>query len=195
MIGAVMIRLSGEHVVLRDERRSGDDEDMYRWLNMEEWAYFDHPDRPSEPVTREDFELRLKKREAGGTGRIWQTWQIDRSNGEHIGWANCYEFDPAAASVRLGICLPHGEHRGRGLGTEALGLLLDHLFNDKSLREVRMTTWTGNAPMIRCALKAGLREVSRSPHRAAVSVRGEPLERIDLAISWSEWESGRLAQE
>jgi RimJ/RimL family protein N-acetyltransferase len=93
------------------------------------------------------------------------------------------------------MCLPLAEHRGIGLGTEALGLLLDYLFEDKSLREVRITTWTGNAPMIRCALKAGFREVSRSPHRAAVSVRGEPLERIDLTISWSEWQSGKRSRE
>jgi RimJ/RimL family protein N-acetyltransferase len=189
------MRLVGKHVVLRGDQRDTDKEDMFRWLNMEEWAYFDHPDRPFEPVTREDFERRLRKREVAGTGRIWQTWQIDGISGEHIGWANCYELDPAMASTWVGMCLPLAEHRGIGLGTEALGLLLDYLFEDKNLREVRITTWTGNAPMIRCALKAGFREVSRSPHRAAVSVRGEPLERIDLTISWSEWQSGKRSRE
>lgn len=189
------MRLVGTHVVLRDDQSDTDNEDMFRWLNMEEWAYFDHPDRPFEPVTREDFERRLRKRELGGSGGIWQTFQIDGSNGKHIGWANCYDLDPATASTRVGMCLPLEAHRGRGLGTEALGLLLGYLFGDKNLREVRVTTWTGNAPMIRCALKAGLREVSRSPHRAAVSVRGEPLERIDMAISWSEWRSGERSGE
>ena len=184
------MRIVGKHVVLRGEPGNGDDDDMFRWLNMEEWAYYDHPDRPFEPMTHEEFERRTRlpdSGEASGTGRIWQRLQIDTVAGEHVGWINCYELDTAMGSTRVGICLAEQENWGKGYGTEALRLLLDYLFAEMGLQEVRMNTWTGNVRMIRCALKAGFEEVYRSPHRAAISIRGEPLERIDLAISRGRW--------
>jgi len=189
------MRLTGKRVILRDEPMSGDDEDMFRWLNMEEWAYYDHPDRPFEPVTREKFDERLKRRDSGVKGRVWKALQIDLAGGEHIGWMNCYDRDEAVGTTRVGICLPQDANRGRGLGTEALTLLLGYLFAEKGFSEVRLNTWPGNAAMIRSALKAGFEEVSRSPHRAPVSIRGEPLERIDLAISRSRWDSHRDVEE
>jgi RimJ/RimL family protein N-acetyltransferase len=189
------MRLSGRHVVLRDEPGAGDDDDMFRWLNMEDWAYFDHPDRAFEPISREDYDGRLRRRESGAASSVWKRLQIDTTEGEHIGWINCYEYDEAIACTRVGICVPCPGDRGKGRGTEALGLLLRHLFEDLALHEVRLNTWTGNTAMVRCALKAGFEEVSRSPHRAPVSVRGEPLERIDLAISWSRWNSHRSRHE
>lgn len=189
------MRIAGRKVTLRDEPRDGDDEDMFQWLNMQEWAYYDHPDRPFEPVTREVFEEKLEQRESGGTGKVWQKLQIDAAGGKHIGWINCYEYDPAVGSTRVGLCLADEVNWGRGLGTEALRLLLGYLFVDRGLHEAWMNTWTGNVRMIGAALKVGFEEVSRSPHRAAVSVRGEPLERIDLAISWSRWDSLRRADD
>ncbi|MGD9140976.1 MAG: GNAT family N-acetyltransferase [bacterium] len=181
--------VKGRQIVLRDEPRGGDDEDMFRWFNMEEWAYYDHPDRPFEPVTREAFEDRLKARGADKTGGLWQRFQIDTLSGKHIGWINCYEYDAAVCSVRVGICVAEPADRGKGYGTEALRLIVDHLFVDKGLHEIRMNTWTGNKRMIRCAVSAGFEEVSRSPHRASLSVRGEALERIDFAIARGRWES------
>ena len=186
------MRLTGELVALRDEAEDGDSEDLLRWLNMEEWAYFDHPDRPFEPVTREVFEDRLKSRRShklGSAGSVWQRFQIDSADGRHIGWVNCYELDEDEGSTRVGICLPEEADWGKGLGTQTLILLLRYLFADRGMQEVRLNTWTGNSRMIRCALKAGFREVSRCPHRAAVSIRGEPLERIDLAVSRFQWEA------
>jgi RimJ/RimL family protein N-acetyltransferase len=183
------MRLAGNLVVLRSESVDGDDGDMFRWLNMEEWAYYDHPDRPFEPVTREEFDGKVQARASGKAGVVWQRLQIDTADGVHIGWVNCYERDEAVGSTRLGICVADEANWGRGYGTEALALVLEYLFTDRAFHEVRMNTWTGNARMVRAALKAGFEEVSRSPHRAPVSVRGELLERIDLAITRQRWES------
>jgi RimJ/RimL family protein N-acetyltransferase len=189
------MRIAGARVVVRDEPRDGDDDDRFRWLNLEEWAYYDHPDRSFEPLTRKDFEEKLLARDSGGTSKVWKRLQIDSAEGEHVGWVNCYDRDEAAGSTRIGICVADEANWGKGYGTEALGLVLQYLFVDKGLREARLNTWTGNARMVRAAQKAGFEEISRSPHRAPRSVRGEPLERVDLAITRSEWEApGRGAR-
>jgi len=187
------MRLSGKLVVLRDDRRDADDEDLFRWLNLEEWQYYDEPDQPFRLVTREEFESKLKQRRRRPAARPpgSHRWQIDCQGGRHIGWVNYYHLDEQAQRAYVGICLPEEEAWGHGYGTEAISLVVDYLFRQMNLHEVRTATWTGNKRMMRCAQKSGFRIAARMPHSAQCSVRGEPLERIEFSISREEW----LAQE
>jgi len=178
------MRLYGQQVVLRDERREGDDEDIFRWLNLEEWQYYDEPDQPFTPVTREEFESRRSPAARPPTSR---RWEVDCQEGRHIGWVNYYQLDEQAQRAYVGICLPEEEVWGHGYGTEAVFLLVDYMFREMNLLEVRTATWTGNRRMVRCAEKSGFRVAGLMPHPAQHSVRGEPLERIEFAISREEW--------
>ena len=179
------MKILGKHIVLRDEKRETDDEDLFRWLNLEEWSYYDEPDVPFAGLSREDFKKRLDERRR--CHRAPSPWQIDTTEGRHIGWVNYYHLDEQAKRVYVGICLPEEKTWGRGYGTEALNLLIDYLFDEMDLEDVRAATWTGNKRMVRCAEKCGFREVRRTPYSAEYSVRGEPLERIEFSISREVW--------
>lgn len=183
------MEIRGARIVLRDEKRDTDDEDFFRWLNLEEWNYYDEPDRPFKGIGREEFEARLEEQRRRPRKPLpgSHSWQIDTVGAQHIGWINCYHLDEKAKRAYVGICLPEEETWGRGYGTEAVRLLLDYLLGEMGLEEVRTATWTGNTRMRRCAEKGGFREIERVPHRAEYSVRGEPLERIEFAISRGEW--------
>jgi len=183
------VKIRGTHIVLRDVRRDTDDEDLFRWLNLEEWNYYDEPDVPFAGLSREEFEKRLeeRRRRPGEPSPNSHSWQIDTGEGQHIGWVNFYHLDEQAKRVFVGICLPEEETWGRGYGTEALNLLIDYLFDEMDLEDVRAATWTGNKRMVRCAEKCGFREVARTPYQVEYSVRGEPLERIEFSISHEEW--------
>lgn len=183
------MRISGKRIVLRDERGESDAEDFFRWLNMEEWKYYDEPDKPFEGISREAFETRQQERRerSGNPSPDTYGWHVDTVHGRHIGWVNYYHLDKQAKRAYVGICLPEEETWGRGYGTEALSLLIDYLFKEMGLEEVRAATWSGNRRMMRCAVKSGLKEVARTAHRAEYSVRGEPLERVEFAISRGEW--------
>ena len=145
------MRIIGTHLLLRNEKRDTDDEVLFRWLNLEEWNYYDEPDRPFKNITRAEFEnlLEERRRRAGKPSHHSANWQIDT--------------------------------------TEALRLLIDHMFREMELDEILAATWTGNRRMISCAETCGFREVRRSPYEAAYSVRGEPLERMEFSISRREW--------
>jgi RimJ/RimL family protein N-acetyltransferase len=65
--------------------------------------------------------------------------------------------------------------------------LLDYLFNERYLEEVRAHTWTGNKRMVRLAEKCGFMEVRRAPYETEYSVSGEPLERVEFSISRRKW--------
>ena len=183
------MRLSGTRIVLRDERRDADDEDLFRWLNLEEWNYYDEPDKPFEGISREEFEKQVEQRRCRSREPSSNShrWQIDTAEGRHIGWVNYYHLDEQAKRAYVGICLPEEDVWGKGYGTEAVRLLVDHLFHEMELVEVRTATWTGNKRMMRCAEKSGFQVMARMPHRAEYSVRDEPLERIEFSISRGEW--------
>jgi RimJ/RimL family protein N-acetyltransferase len=179
------VKILGTRIVLRDERRDTDDEDLFRWLNLEEWNYYDEPDKPFQGMSREEFDKRREewRRRPGKRS----PWQIDTVEGQHIGWVNFYHMDEQVKRVSIGICLPEEKTWGRRYGTEAINLLIDCLFGEMELEEISAATWTGNKRMMRCAEKCGFREVARTPYQAEYSVRGEPLERIEFSISRREW--------
>ncbi len=164
----------GTRVLLRDQPRPSDAEDVFRWLNLAEWQYYDEPDAPFTPITRAAFDARRQTAAPRSTNR---RWQIDTLDGRHIGWLSAYQWDDALHSAFIGICTWN-----QGYGADAVRLLVDYLHCEMSLREIRLATWSGNHRMMRCALKCGFREIARLPHRASVSVRGEPLERVEFAI-------------
>ncbi len=188
------MRIVGTQVVLQDERREGDAEDLFRWLDLEEWQYYDQPDQPFEGISREVFERRHREHRQRSEEQSPDSygWHVDTVEGRHIGWVNYYQLDREAQRAYVGICLPEEETWSRGYGTEATTLLVDHLFREMGLEEVRTATWTGNRRMVRCAEKSGFVEIARMPHRAEHSIRGEPLERMEFSISRTAWSaSGR----
>ena len=87
----------------------------------------------------------------------------------------------------IGISLPEEDTWGQGYGTEAVRLLLDYLFEEAGLDEVRTGTWTGNVRMVRVALKCGFVEVGRHVHEARVTVRGEPLVLVEFGLTRAGW--------
>jgi RimJ/RimL family protein N-acetyltransferase len=183
------MRLAGTRIVLRDKRRDSDDEDLFRWLNLEEWQYYDEPDKPFTGISREEFneQLEERRRRSRKPSPSSRGWHIDTTEGQHIGWVNYYNLDEQANRAYVGICLPEEETWGKGYGTEAVRLLVDHLFDEMKLQEIRTATWAGNKRMVRCAEKSGFAVAARIPHRAEFSVRGEPLERIEFSLSREEW--------
>lgn len=177
------------HIVLCDEKRDSDNEDLFHRLSLEEWSYYYEPDKPFKSVSREEFERHREERQrrvrrASPASHIWQ---IDTLEGTHIGWVNCYHLDEQAKWAYVGVCLPEDQMWDRGYGTEAVCLLVDHLFGGMGLEEVRGATWTGNRRMTRCAENSGFREVVRTPYETEYSVRGEPLERIEFSMCREEW--------
>ena len=176
----------GKHVILRDERQDTDDEDLFRWLNLEEWLYYDSPCMYFEPVSRGEFARRRRRRPekpAAGT----RSWEIDTIEGKHIGSTRYYRLNEQEGHAYLGISLPEASNWGKGYGTEALRLLIGYLLSEMALKELRAATWTGNRRMVRCAEKCGFKEVGRTPHREKLSIRGESLERVEFSITRLEW--------
>jgi RimJ/RimL family protein N-acetyltransferase len=183
------LKIKGQQLILRrDDPRDSDHDNLFRWLNLEEWKYYDQPDQPFQPISREEFDKRIKKEsERSSSHSNSKGWWIDTVEGQHIGWINYYNWDQEEKSAFIGICIPEEENWGKGYGTEAVSLFLNFLFDSLGLNTIRTATWTGNKRMVHCAQKAGFTNQKIMPHRSSISVRGEPLERIEFSLSSAEW--------
>jgi len=164
------MKIKGQQVILQDDPRDSASDDFFRWMNMEEWKYYDQPDQPFQPISLEEFDKRAKKKSRPSPG-----YHIDTVDGQYIGWVTCYNWDQEEKSAFIGINIPEEENWGKGYGTEAVSLFLNFLFDSFGLNTIRTATWTGNKRMVRCAQKAGFTNQKIMPHRSSISVRGEPL--------------------
>jgi RimJ/RimL family protein N-acetyltransferase len=187
------MKIKGQQVILHNDPLDSDSDDFFRWFNLEEWQYYDQPDQPFQPVSREEFDKRAKKNQEEFEKRVKEKskpnpgYHIDTVDGQHIGWVTCYNWDQEDKSAFIGINIPEEENWGKGYGTEAVSLFLSFLFDSFDLNTIRTATWTGNKRMVRCAQKAGFTNSKIIPHRSSISVRGEPLARIEFSLSSAEW--------
>ena len=191
------MKIIGQRIILSDDTQDPEGDTFFRWFNLEEWQYYDRPDQAFQPISRDDFDQNAKKKEEGynkskqDKSRPCPGLHINTGDGQHIGWVSTYNWDPEGKSIFIGIIIPEEEHWGKGYGTEAVRLFLNYLFDSSDLNTIHTATWTGNERMVRCAGKAGFTEHKIMPHRSPISVRGEPLERIEFSLSRAEWSKSR----
>jgi len=150
--GAPLPTLKGERVILRHfeladvERRVG-------WPKYES-PFFSHInlDLESEGAKRRWYELRLASRYP-----FW--FAIDTFDTKLIGELALRELDRRKRSTRLGIHLSPS-YIGQGLGSDALGALLEFYFGELGFRHMHLDVARYNQRAIRCYQKCGFVKVS-----------------------------------
>ena len=86
----------------------------------------------------------------------------------------------------VGIEIYDPRNRGKGLGFEALGLWIDHLFDAlPEIVRLGIGTWSGNVRMVGLTRKLGFLEEAR--YRKAVIVEGEYYDGVGYGVLRKEW--------
>ena len=93
-----------------------------------------------------------------------------------IGVARLHTIDQAIGRAFLAIGIFSPTHRGRGLGTEAVQLLVRHAFDSMRLTRLRLRVLAFNNRAIACYERCGFREVAREQTRV------DGTETIDLIM-------------
>jgi len=92
---------------------------------------------------------------------------------------------PRARRAEMGIAIQDRTQWSRGLGTDAVRLVLDYAFNDLELNRVELTTDEENARAIRCYEKCGFaREGLLRQHRL---IDGKFGNTVVMAVLRGEW--------
>ncbi|MGY5120432.1 GNAT family N-acetyltransferase [Streptomyces sp. 900105755] len=167
---------------------SEDAEHHFRWRNDPEvvrWAAAGDP--LFGPVTAEairtgfDTMLRLTPRESA------VLTVEDLAGGTVIGMVDYRDLDPCAGVATIGVTIGEREFWGRGHGSDALRLLMGHLFGAYGLNRLELDTWSGNERAVRAFTRLGFREEGR--RRSAVLVQGKRYDRVLFGMLREEWES------
>lgn len=105
---------------------------------------------------------------------------LDRATDMPIGRCLLFAVNSVDRCAMLGIAIGEREYRGKGYGTEAIGLLLDYAFNLLNLNNVMLGVFSYNTAAIRCYQKLGFKEIGR--RRQARLIGGKPYDVILMDI-------------
>jgi RimJ/RimL family protein N-acetyltransferase len=86
---------------------------------------------------------------------------VDRATGEYAGEVVLNDHDPESDSANFRIALRGPAYYGRGLGSEATRLVVDHALRTMGLRRITLNVLARNPRAQRAYEKAGFRELGR----------------------------------
>ena len=158
---------------------------LHRWIHAEEnpeWQRWDGP-YFVKPASGLSFDTYAEHAAANPWDEGQQVITLDD---ECIGSVNRYEEVPAGGGwFELGVVIFDPVHWSGGLGTQALRLWTARTFMETSAHVITLTTWSGNARMLRAAEKVGYRECARIPEARAWN--GQRWDSVKLAVLRREW--------
>ena len=109
-----------------------------------------------------------------------------------IGTVNLHQINHKHRKANMGIMIGEPAMRGRGLGTEAVELIVDYGFNALNLHSIWLTTYEFNAAGRKAYARAGFTEVGR--RRQCRFHAGRFWDEIHMDILAEEFTASRLAK-
>ena len=120
------------------------------------------------------------------------TFAIVANDGDTvIGRCLLFAVNQIDRTAMLGIFIGDRDHWNRGLGTEAVELLLDYAFGLLNLNSVMLGTFAFNARAIACYRGVGFREIGR--RRSARLIAGTYHDAVLMDILAEEFRGGPVA--
>lgn len=146
-----------------------------------EWKKWDAPYYPHKAMPYDQF---IKSRQDWiGDDSFW----VIEVNGIVRGSISYYWEHEPSKWLEMGIVLHEAGSWGNGIGTRALKLWINHLFNTMPLVRVGFTTWSGNERMIRVGEKLGMQMEARL--RKVRLYEGKYYDSIRMGMLREEWEA------
>ncbi len=146
-----------------------------------EWKKWDAPYYPHKAMPYDQF---IKSRQDWiGDDSFW----VIEVNGIVRGSISYYWEHEPSRWLEMGIVLHEAGSWGNGIGTRALKLWINHLFNTMPLVRVGFTTWSGNERMIRVGEKLGMQMEARL--RKVRLYEGKYYDSIRMGMLREEWEA------
>ena len=177
-----MPQFHGQQVMLR-EYRSDDLSGIRKWTNdLESVRYLSTrywmPQSLTDAADFLDHAMR-----AGSNGAFFVI--ADPQDEHYLGQIDLFSINWKLRSAEMAIVLGSEAQRGKGIGSEAIGLLLDFAFRMLGLERVELEVSTENNRAIRCYQKAGF--VLEGVKRHAFMLDGEFADLAVMAVLNHEW--------
>ncbi|MFQ5827245.1 MAG: GNAT family N-acetyltransferase [Dehalococcoidia bacterium] len=142
--------LTGGKVRLRP-KRLGDAFNDYSWARDPELAQLDG----TTPTTMPFSEYVLALDEELARSSPGRRFAIETLSGEHIGNCMYYDVDYGLGQVELGILIGVRSYWSQGYGTDAVSVLLGHIFTSMPLKRAYLHTLEWNLRAQKCFERCG----------------------------------------
>ncbi|MGB9378098.1 MAG: GNAT family protein [Mycobacteriales bacterium] len=170
--------LAGKQVELR-AYRDEDFEVIYGiYADLESWP--GRSRQPPAPLTVAAFREWYVPLTAGVGG----TEFVIEADGAPVGRCGMFDEDPLARHAEVGIALAPAA-RGRGLGTDAMRLLVEFLFSARNLQRLHLETLASNAAALASYRKVGF--VPEGVLRRHAFAGGEYVDTVVMGLLSAEW--------
>ena len=180
--------IEGERVSLRALEKA-DLELVHKWVNdsevMRHARYQPEHMQSFESVAKE-YEEELKERRPKERRTLVV---LEKATGRAIGLTIIRTWDHKHISATVGILLGEKDHWGKGLGTEAMELLLTVVFDHLAYHRADLFTTPENERAVKSFRKVGFREVGRE--REVLFFDGKYHDSTVMELLRSEWEARR----
>ena len=152
--------IQGKQVYLRTLER--DDLKVIHEIQNDEEVMSWSRSKPDHMVSMEALEKEYEE-ELKGEGTLRRTFVIvHKKSGRVAGWASLRWWRPFHTTADFGIAMKRG-FRGKGIGTEVLGLLTRLAFDQYNMHKVELFTRPDNLSMIHAAENNGFKVEGRFP--------------------------------
>ena len=142
----------GERIMLREYRRE-DLQEMRKWVNDPGVTHFlSHIFLPAQTLPMTEAFL---ERVLGGQNLDYHFVIADRQTEAYIGQIDLFNLNTIDRYAELGIVIGDPAQQNRGIGGEAVALMLEFAFQHANLQRVELWVNADNARAIRCYEKAG----------------------------------------
>ncbi|KLU63201.1 putative ribosomal N-acetyltransferase YdaF [Peptococcaceae bacterium CEB3] len=185
-----MPRLFGERIMLREYKRE-DLEHIRKWVNDPE-VVDNLSDIFLAPHTLNNTEDFLDSVLKGARQNSYCFVIADKETEAYIGQIDLFNINWKNRHAEIGIVIGEAENRGKRIGSEALTVLQDFVFNRLNMNRLEIKVHSYNTRAHRCYLKSGFVEEGRL--REMFYINGKYFDTIILSMLKSEFESRMQAR-
>ena len=121
---------------------------LFEWINTREDVLFNAPFKPIDSISHREWFDGVRKRKDLVLFAI-------RTEAGLVGTCQLHSISPVHRSAELQIRLGEKIERGRGVGTSAVSMLVEHGFRDLNLQRIMVHVFATNAAAIRTYEKCG----------------------------------------
>ncbi len=152
-----MTYIRGNRVILRNKTLADAHED-YVWRSDPELSRLDDAEPLKMPLSQ--F-LSYYEEDLNYPSTARNRFAIEDLHGKHIGNCMYYDIDLWRGETELGIMIGDREYWDKGYGTEAVSLLMTHIFSDARMRRIYLHTLDWNIRAQRSFQKCGFVPVKK----------------------------------
>jgi RimJ/RimL family protein N-acetyltransferase len=163
------------HLVELTALTDADSDTLFRWINDRDLVLMSSAYRPVDEKAHRDWFDSIRRRPDVAIFGIREL-----ATGRLVGSCQLLAIHPVHRKAELQIRIGEPAARGRGLGREAVELLLDFAFQDLNLHRVELTVLSGNEVALKTYAAAGF--VREGVLRQAAHVDGGFVDVILMAV-------------